>query len=250
MAECSGSRFEPLDKPIVEYGCILLGLFWLFLFLFRNNRIHGISIRKERQFWKRNTHGAGDLRTAMSAHARAAASDFPSRTRILSIPSKPYSFHSVHSAIGSRMNGMIFRSFRKRNSSQKNTNTVYSEYSFSRIVPKERTLYYYQENKNTRAKTQRDVKLLTAFLLEKNKQRKIEIQSEQLNRYVSEFILSVKRKDGQDYEPSSLRGLFSSFNRYLKERKYSASIIEDIVFDQARKCLEAPSKQLKKKRKR
>ena len=88
---------------------------------------------------------------------------------------------------------------------------------------------------------------LTAFLLEKNEQRKIqEIQPEELNRYVSEFILSVKRKDGQDYEPSSLRGLFSSFNRYLKERKYSASIIEDIVFDQARKCLEAHSKQLKK----
>ena len=38
------------------------------------------------------------------------------------------------------MNGMIFRSFRKRNSSQKNTNTVYSEYSYSGIVPKERTL--------------------------------------------------------------------------------------------------------------
>ena len=88
---------------------------------------------------------------------------------------------------------------------------------------------------------------LTAFLLEKNEQRKIqEIQPEELNRYVSEFILSVKRKDGQDYEPSSLRGLFSSFNRYLKERKHSASIIEDIVFDQARKCLEAHSKQLKK----
>ena len=74
-----------------------------------------------------------------------------------------------------------------------------------------------QENKNTRAKTQTDVKLLTTFLLEKNEQRKLEeIQPEELNRYVGEFILSVKRKDGQDYEPSSLRGLFSSFNRYLK----------------------------------
>ena len=91
------------------------------------------------------------------------------------------------------------------------------------------------------------MKLLTAFLLEKNEQKKIEeIQPEELNRYVSEFIVSVKRKDGQDYEPSSLRGLFSSFNRYLKERKYSANIIEDVVFDQARKCLEARSKQLKK----
>ena len=71
---------------------------------------------------------------------RISRQKFPKRTCILSIPSKPYSFHSVHSAIGSRMNGMIFRSFRKRNSSQKNTNTVYSEYSYSGIVPKERTL--------------------------------------------------------------------------------------------------------------
>ena len=72
---------------------------------------------------------------------RISRQKFPKRTRILSIPSKPYSFHSVHSAIGSRMNGMIFRSFRKRNSSQKNTNTVYSEYSYSGIVPKERALW-------------------------------------------------------------------------------------------------------------
>ena len=125
-----------------------------------------------------------------------------------------------------------------------------AECSGSRFKPLDKPIEEYntdQENKNTRAKTRRDVKLLTAFLLEKDEQRKIEeIQPEELNRCVSELILSVKRKDGQDYEPSSLRGLFSSFNRYLKERKYSASIIEDIVFDQARKCLEARSKQLKK----
>jgi len=81
----------------------------------------------------------------------------------------------------------------------------------------------------------------------KNQRRKIEeIQPEELNRYVTEFILSVKRKDGQDYEPSSLLGLFSTFNQYLKEHKNSVGIIQDIVFDQARKCLEARSKQLKK----
>ena len=40
------------------------------------------------------------------------------------------------------MNRMIFRSFRKRNSSQKNTSTVYSEYSHSGIVPKECALRY------------------------------------------------------------------------------------------------------------
>ena len=31
---------------------------------------------------------------------------FPKRTRVLSIPSKPCSFHSAHSAIGRRMNRM------------------------------------------------------------------------------------------------------------------------------------------------
>ena len=50
---------------------------------------------------------------------------------------------------------------------------------------------------------------LTAFLLEKNEQRKIEeIQPEELNHFVSEFIVTVKRKYGQDYEPLTLRGCF------------------------------------------
>ena len=47
---------------------------------------------------------------------------------------------SVHSVIGSRMNGIIFCSFRKWNSSQRNTDTVYFEYIYSEIVPKERAL--------------------------------------------------------------------------------------------------------------
>ena len=62
------------------------------------------------------------------------------KTHVLPITRKPNSVHSVHSAIGSRMNGMPFRSFRKRNMSQKNAITVYCEYSYSGIVPKERAL--------------------------------------------------------------------------------------------------------------
>ncbi len=38
----------------------------------------------------------------------------------IGIPSKPYSIHSVHFAIGSRMNRIVFHSFRKRKRSQKN----------------------------------------------------------------------------------------------------------------------------------
>ena len=66
-----------------------------------------------------------------------------------------------------------------------------------------------QQNKNTRAKTTRDVKLLIEFLREKHDQRNPEdIEAEELNEYLCEFILSVKRKDGKDFEPSSLRGMF------------------------------------------
>ena len=53
------------------FGCILLGLFWLFLFRFRNNRIHGISISKRTAptcFRSGNGIG-GDLRTTISAAA-------------------------------------------------------------------------------------------------------------------------------------------------------------------------------------
>ena len=80
----------------------------------------------------------------------------------------------------------------------------------------EKSIDYYiieQQNKNTRVKTTRDVKLLIEFLREKHDQRNPEdIEAEELNEYLCEFILSAKRKDGKDFEPSSLRGMFSSFN--------------------------------------
>ena len=67
------------------------------------------------------------------------AENFPKERVFLSIPIKPYSFHSVHSAIGSRMNTMIFRS--ENGIAPKSTQiSSYSEYSYSGIVPKERAL--------------------------------------------------------------------------------------------------------------
>ena len=57
-----------------------------------------------------------------------------------------------------------------------------------------------QQNKNTTAKTTRDVKLLIEFLREKHEQRNPEdIEAKVLNEYLFEFILSVKRKDGKGF---------------------------------------------------
>ena len=41
----------------------------------------------------------------------------------------------------------------------------------------------------------------------------------------------------QDYEPSSLQGMVASFERHLKRKSYSVSIINDLAFDRLRKTL-------------
>ena len=72
------------------------------------------------------------------------------------------------------------------------------------------------ENKNTAQKTERDVRLLERFLKTKDEDRKIEdILATELNEFISEFVFSVRTKDGNEYEPTSLWSLMASFERHL-----------------------------------
>ena len=88
------------------------------------------------------------------------------------------------------------------------------------------------ENKNTTQKTERHVILLKRFSKMKHKDRKIEdIPAAELNEYISEFILSVRAKDGKEYEPTSVRSLMTSFEQHLKKNCYSASIINNLVLE-------------------
>ena len=104
------------------------------------------------------------------------------------------------------------------------------------------------ENKNTKEKTKRDVKLLEEFLRnEKNDEREVHTtEPAELNKYLAEFIHSVRSKDGEDYDPSSLRCLVSSIERHLKRNNYPVSIINDKQFELTRKCLQSKQKELKK----
>ena len=104
-----------------------------------------------------------------------------------------------------------------------------------------------QENKRkaTLQNTQRDVKLLQTLLGTRNELRKVEeIPAVELNEYICEFIISVRTKD---YEPCLLRSLLASFERHLKENSYSASTMNDLVFEKTRKVLLSKQKELKKK---
>ena len=96
--------------------------------------------------------------------------------------------------------------------------------------------------KTTRCKT------FANLFRNKNELRKVEeIPALELNEYICEFIISVRTKDGKDYEPSSLRSLLASFERHLKKNSYSASIMNDLVFEKTRKVLLSKQKELKKK---
>jgi hypothetical protein len=72
-----------------------------------------------------------------------------------------------------------------------------------------------QKNKNTENKTKSHLKLMNEFLETKHEGRLIHlIPPEELNCLLQEFVVCVRQKDGSEYEPSTLRGMISSLDRY------------------------------------
>ena len=102
------------------------------------------------------------------------------------------------------------------------------------------------ENKNTKKKTEGDLKLFLTFLITKNEPRFPEFTPpEELNNYLCEFILGVTKKDGSEYEPGTIRGFFSSIDRHLKSKESKVAIFNDIEFAKARAVLKRKQQQLK-----
>ncbi len=92
-----------------------------------------------------------------------------------------------------------------------------------------------QCNKNTLNNTHRDISLLKKFLSAQNEEREIyNIEPEVLDRYISEFIVKVRKQDGEqyDHEATTLRSFVSSFDRFLRRQNYPelSTIIEGAEF--------------------
>ena len=105
-----------------------------------------------------------------------------------------------------------------------------------------------QENENTKKKTMYDLNIVLKFLREVRKEeRELEkIPPEELNVYLSEFIIAARTKKGEQYEPSSLRGMLSSVDRYLTRREYGKRLFIDPEFTRLTDALKAKQKELKK----
>ena len=68
-----------------------------------------------------------------------------------------------------------------------------------------------QENANTKKKTVSDLKLFNEFLNSEEEERNIEnIPAAELQQLAKKFVLGVRKKNGEEYEPSSLRGFLQS----------------------------------------
>ena len=105
-----------------------------------------------------------------------------------------------------------------------------------------------EENRNTVQKTKRDLKIFVEFLQSKNERKVIEdiIPPIALNNYLAEFVIAVKRQDGNECEPTSIRGMVSSIERHLKLKNYGCSILSDIAFTKTMNALKAKCKSLKR----
>ena len=104
-----------------------------------------------------------------------------------------------------------------------------------------------EENKNTKRKTEGDLTLVLTFLATEKEYRKLEdLPPAELDTYLSRFLLSVRKKSGEEYEPTTLRGFIASVERHRKKQGYSDSIITGQPFAKTRNALKSKQKQLKR----
>jgi hypothetical protein len=75
------------------------------------------------------------------------------------------------------------------------------------------------ENMNTRKKTEGHIRLFTQFLMVNNYTCEMNtISAIELNNFLCKFFVGVRQKNGEQYEPSYLRGMLGSFERHLKRK--------------------------------
>ena len=104
-----------------------------------------------------------------------------------------------------------------------------------------------EEFANTKRKTLYDLNFVKQFLTEHGERRTIEeIPAVELNNYLSKFIFAARTKKGEEYEPSSLRGILSGVERHLRCAGYGKSIIKDNDLQKTRDTLKAKQKELRR----
>lgn len=106
-----------------------------------------------------------------------------------------------------------------------------------------------QSNKNTLSKTFYDLKLLETFLHQDsiNENRPLhQIPPNELCTLLCRFFLSVRKSDGSNYEPNTLRGFMCSYERHLRRYDYEYSLSNSVEFAKLREVLKSKQRELKR----
>ena len=83
------------------------------------------------------------------------------------------------------------------------------------------------ENENTKKKTLYDLKVFNEYLDASDEKREIEdITPVELQEIIKKFVLAVRKKNGEEYEPSPLRAFIQSIDRHLRKNNYGFSVLK------------------------
>ena len=102
-------------------------------------------------------------------------------------------------------------------------------------------------NHNTCRSTKTWLFVLQKWCQSRSISEKIEkLSPQELDKILSKFYAEVKKQDGEDYEPDSLRVMQAAIERYLKENNYPLSIIRSREFHHSQQTLNAVAVSLRK----
>lgn len=102
------------------------------------------------------------------------------------------------------------------------------------------------KNKNTAKTTNTWVKRFEAWRSFKNMPYKLEeVPKAELDKVLQLFFAELRKKDGSEYEPESLRTMLASLDRFLREKGKQYSILRDREFESCRKVLNGKAIELR-----
>ena len=98
---------------------------------------------------------------------------------------------------------------------------------------------------STAKKTKYDLNVWNRYLDTINESRQIEnIPPVELNVLLCRFFMDIKKKDGKQYEPTSLTSLHRSLQRHLNDKGSPINLLKDELFKRSREVLSAQKKEL------
>ena len=120
----------------------------------------------------------------------------------------------------------IFKLCFEREKSRRKNHTMSTEERFQLLTSQQLSaLEESSSNENTKKSTNTWIRVYQAWAEARNKNLNMEEYSPtELNEILCSFYGEIRRQDGKDYEPDSLRVMQAAIHRYLSEKKYVKSI--------------------------